>query len=240
MGRRAKYFTREERLVARRAQRALRDSKPEAKQRRQIQNRRAWRRKRERELLLVAPPEIPEAVHQQAAMNMSDAKHVHIFEEFCGGREDMQLEEIDLDWGDFNMLIGIPPYPHEVISRLDLSEEWPLLRSALHGVMAYRYLQYCEDLIRRCKRPSGTPGHIRAGLDSTFQELVCEYNKVASAARQLFEQGNKVGVAVANHNTKWISRIMVYTLEDMATVRNGCDGLIRTLTERKWEVELGE
>ncbi|KAJ3511256.1 hypothetical protein NMY22_g15707 [Coprinellus aureogranulatus] len=236
MGRRAMYFTREERLAARRVQRAIRDSKPGAKERRQKQNRQAWRRKREKELLQVDPPTVPEAVHRQAKVEMSDLDHRNIYRQFAEGRESIELGEVELGWDEFNMLIGAPPYPSKVTSGLDFGKEWPILRSALHGVMAYRYLAYCDDMIRRCQRPTITAGRLRAGLNTTFHELVAEHNKLIASARQLMEQRDNVGITLANQNIAWISRLIIDTLQDMVILRDGSGSLLRTLAERKWEV----
>ncbi|KAJ3525102.1 hypothetical protein NMY22_g10712 [Coprinellus aureogranulatus] len=240
MGRRAKYFTREERLVARRAQRARRDARPEAKERRKKQNRRAWRRKRERERLHDEPPAVPRVVRQNSAMKMSDSENKHIFDEFRQGRENIQIGELEIEWEDFNMLIGAPPYPSRVTLNPDFAMAWPTLRSALHGIMAYRYHNYCNDLIQRCKRPNSTPGHIRAILESTYKDLVLEYNRIAAAAQQCFHEGDRVGVSIANQNTIWVSRVMIYTVDDMVTVREGCGTLVRTLADRVYEISRGE
>ncbi|KAJ3530924.1 hypothetical protein NMY22_g8369 [Coprinellus aureogranulatus] len=237
MGRRAKYFTREERLIARRAQRALRDSRPGAKEHRKTQNRRAWRRKRDKERLQVEPPAVPEYIRQQAAMEMSDVQHRTVFEEFCEGRDDIELGEINIEWEDFDTLVGAPPYPTSVTLGLDPADDSPILRSAMHGFMAFRYLQYCEDQIKRCQRV--TAGRIRAGLETTYRELVTEYNKLVDAAQLHSHQGDEMGATIINHNIKWISRVLVHTVEDMVTVREGCETLIRILVDRKWEIRHG-
>lgn len=168
---------------------------------------------------------------------MSNIEHHSIFDQFCQGRDSIELGELNVEWEDFDMLIGAPPYPSMITSNPDFPKQWPRLRAVIHGVMAYRYIAYCDEQVGRCQKHSA--GHIRKGLNSTYHGLALDYNDLVITARRLRDKGDKAGAAVASLYSIWISRIMVDTVEDMVTLREGCARLIRTLTDRKWEVQHG-
>lgn len=140
----------------------------------------------------------------------------------------------DVDADDFNMLIGPGPYPINITSSPNFTEIWPILQSALHGVQVCRYLAYCDDILGRCKRLPAW--HIFAGLNETYDELVVEYNKIAVAARHHSERGEDPEACIATHNMRWISRIIVYIVDDMVAVKEGTDVVLRTLCDRMWTI----
>lgn len=254
MGRRAKYQTKEERLVARRAQRVQRDSKPgyvvsvglgayqltvrRAKEVRRVQNRRAWRKKRNKELLHQDLPTVPQAIRNQAKVEISSAEHKRLYGEFCEGRDSIELGgDFNIDADDFDILIGPGPYSTAITSNIKFSEHWPKLSAAIHGLMAYRYIAYCDEIVNRCHRyPSH---HLISGLYSIHHDLVLQYNQLTVASQRFFSEGDKPGLALAKQSGKWISRLIVYTVEDMEALRGGCGSLMRTLTERRWQIKHG-
>lgn len=251
MGRAAKYLTQEERLAARRAQRAQRDSRPgyvshfkvsahsqaslREKEKRQRQNRRAWRRKTGRELLEKDPPEISPAIRNQANIELSSTEHVSLYQQFCEGRDSVELEgECMVDAEDFDAMIGPGPYPTHVTSSPTFAEDWPRLRSALHGMMVFRYLGYCDNILVRCRKYPASL--IIGGLTSTYHDLVREYNKTTIAAQQYSVQGDRAGIMVASQHGRWISRMLVYMVEDMLKLKKGPEYLLSTVCDRQWRI----
>ena len=210
------------------------DSIPRAKEVRREQNRRAWQKKRNRELLMKDPPALPDHVYEEATAEMSQVDHARIFKQFCEGRDSLGIGNVDVGEDDFDALIGPSPYPASLTSHSGFFRDWPILCAALHGVMARRYLSYCDQLIHRCLQFPDT--HIITGLHATHQDLIVSYNRVTVGARRLFALGDKVGVVIATHNKRWIARVLVYTAEDMVALREGCSNLVRTLSDRKWKI----
>ncbi|TEB25838.1 hypothetical protein FA13DRAFT_1796153 [Coprinellus micaceus] len=194
MGRSAKYQTREERLGARRAQRAERATAPGAREARQAENRRAWQKKRWLQLLDREPPEIPQAIREEAEKAISSDEYPRIFNQFLEGRDSLGLDEVDVEEVDFEAMTGAPPYPNHITSLSGFSEVWPMLGTALHGIMARQYLKYCDELIARC---SGlTQDHIMAGLDVKYRELTVEFNREVIEIRRLAEEGDRAALKI--------------------------------------------
>ncbi|KAJ3525067.1 hypothetical protein NMY22_g10731 [Coprinellus aureogranulatus] len=236
MGRRAKYFTVDDRLAARRERAAQRALKPGAREARQAQNRRSYLKKKERELLNRDPPTIPKDVYKQATSLMSGVRQLKVFQQFCEGQLRLELRNLDVEWEDFDMLVGAPPYPNKITSNPHFKKEWLELRAALHGFMAHRYLFYCAELTNKCQQSSAT--QILELLDSNYNELVLEHSKIQLAEAALLEE-DVAEQAIATLNKRWIARIMVYTVEDMVVLREGLKKFVESLAQRSSRIREG-
>lgn len=177
---------------------------------------------------------MPTSIREQASMIMSSVENLSLYQSFCDGRDSIEFEgDLIVDQDEFEQLVGPGPYPTHITSNPNFSD-WPKLHSALHGVLSFRYLAYCEDVLARChKFPDW---HVYSGLYSTYNELAIEYNKTTKTARQHFEEGNDGATSIAVLNGRWISRMMVYIAEDMVSVKEGKERLLGRICERRWHI----
>lgn len=255
MGRPAKYHTREERLIARRAQRARRESEPgydillfhlpegfrlrvaRAKEVRRAQGRRAWQKKRNLALLNKGPPNIPEAVREQALKEISSLEYSRMYNQFLQGRDTLGFEEVDIEEEDFEAMMGAPPYSNLIASLSGFSEKLPVITAALHGMLVRKHIAHCDDLLARARSLSQL--HIYNGLNAQYHELIVKFNETTICARDSSERGDIAAVAMATLNNKWAAKQIVDTVEGMEALREGCDKFIRTILERKWQLGSG-
>lgn len=177
---------------------------------------------------------MPPSIREQAAMTLSSEEYIAIYNNFCDGRDTIELQgELIVDEDEFDKLVGPGPYPTYITSNPNFAD-MPKLHSALHGVMVHRYLAYCEDMITRChKFPEW---HMYSGLYSTYNELAMEYNKTTKTARRYFEEGKHGATSIAVLNGRWISRMIVYTVDDMVSVKEGRERLLGRVCERRWRL----
>ncbi|TEB19500.1 hypothetical protein FA13DRAFT_1718717 [Coprinellus micaceus] len=204
--------------------------RPRAREARQAENRRAWQKKCRLRLLEREPPSVPPAIQEEAEREVSSNEYPRIFNQFLEGRESIRLEAVDVEVKDFEGMMGMPPFPETTTSLSDFSGEWPILSAALHGIMSRQCLEYCKDLILRCRTLSEE--HIIGGLDAKYRDLVVRFNQSAIYIRRFSEAGDEAGVAIATLNNRWIARLIVYTAQDIGALREGCSSVVHVVSER--------
>ncbi|KAJ3508958.1 hypothetical protein NMY22_g16451 [Coprinellus aureogranulatus] len=237
MGRRAKYFTREERLKARRAQRALRDSQPGRKEKRSEENRRAWRKKKAVKLLNQDPPKAPDDVYELAEMNMFVEGYERWFQQFLEGRDCLGLDEVDIEVEELESLTAAPPYPTSITRISSFSDDWPLIRTVIQGYAARKYIEQCDVLVKQCR---DAPEHIIiTQLHVEYQNLIAQWSDLTEALGRLQSAGDQPETEIARQNTRWISRLVLYKIEDIRELRNGMGSLVNMVMDRRWRIERG-
>lgn len=204
------------------------------KEARQAQNRRAWQKKRRLQLLDRQPPTVPECIQDEAEKDIPRIVHPSIYNQFLEGRESLGLDEVDVEEEDFEEMMKESPESNTITSAPGFSGFWLKLSAALHGTSARQYLQYCDELISRANQLA--EGHLIAGLDFRYHELLIEFKRRVIAIQKLSERGDEGAVAIATQNNYWVAKQIVYTAQDIVALREGCSKLVSMVTERRWTV----
>ncbi|KAJ3508320.1 hypothetical protein NMY22_g16651 [Coprinellus aureogranulatus] len=235
MGRRAKYFTREERLEARRAQRALKESQPGWKEKRSQENRRAWRKKQAIKLLNQDPPLVPKHVRDLAEEEISSADYGNWYHQFRQGRDCLGLDEVDIEVEELERLTSLPPYPTSVTRMSSFPEDWPLISAALHGYSARKYIEHCTTLLTLCRR--FRQHDIVNQLYEEYRELVLHRSRLSDAMKHFRFPKDQEEIYITRQNMRWTSRLLLHKIEDIGELRKGVGNLVNMIVERQWRIE---
>ncbi|KAF6750497.1 hypothetical protein DFP72DRAFT_851586 [Ephemerocybe angulata] len=229
MGRRAKYLTLSEKNEAHKARRAILKLRPENIAAKKAENRRQYLRRK-------PIPALADSLTLQAKAPMSWSSWSSLFERFYRGEDTLVIEELDLDENDFRALLGRPPYPNS-LTTMDTDsfhDIWGQLSAAIHGYMSCRY---AKDLEERTSR-------IRDMSDSAIIEELWDRYTALSKDR-VFLVGILKGKTMLQYapeellamiNLNWISRLIVFTVEDLEAFRYNRFHFIRTCTDRLWTI----
>ncbi|KAJ3543009.1 hypothetical protein NMY22_g3296 [Coprinellus aureogranulatus] len=167
MGRPAKYFTREERLAARRARLRERYQDPQFVQTRSKENRRHYAKKRLRENAnLIMPERLKQLGSQPYSFKEED-----VLDRFRAG------------------LLPAPSIPPEDIDSIIFEKDWDALSAALHGYQVRKYLESQREQLRRYQ--SQTKVVVLSGLVSQFHHLQ-EFFGILDRAGNHYEKKGKL------------------------------------------------
>ncbi|KAJ3531282.1 hypothetical protein NMY22_g8220 [Coprinellus aureogranulatus] len=237
MGRRAKYFTREERLEARKAQRALKESQPGWKEKRSEENRQAWRKKQALKLLNQGPPLVSQRVRDLSEEEISGGDYESWYHQFREGRDCLGLDEVDIEVEELECLTSSPPYPTSVTRVSSFSEDWPLISAVLHGYSARKYIEHCDTLIDLCRR---APQHgIISRLYEEYRGLVLHWSRLDDAMKHFRSPEDQEEIYITTQNIRWTSRLLLYKVEDIGELGKGVGNLVNAIIERRWRIEHG-
>ncbi|KAF6754840.1 hypothetical protein DFP72DRAFT_847837 [Ephemerocybe angulata] len=227
MGRRAKYFTLVEKTQACKERRAILKLRPEAIAAKQAENRRQYLRRK-------PIPTLPDSLRLQAKAAMSWSSWGLLFDRFYRGEDSLAIDELYLEENDFRALLGRPPYPNS-LTTMDIDsfqDIWPQLSAAIHGYMSCRYAKDVE----------GRTSRIRDMTDSAvIEELWHRYT--ALSKDHVFLMGILKGKSMLQYtpeellamiNLNWISRLIVFAVEDLEAFRYDRSHFIRTCIDRLW------
>ncbi|KAJ3522871.1 hypothetical protein NMY22_g11696 [Coprinellus aureogranulatus] len=237
MGRRAKYWTNEERLKARRERRASRASTEHGKAVKSQENRRYYQKKRGLQLLKEPTPTNGEPIRVLAAAEISSPEYHRLFAQFCGGRVDLGFDEFELDESDFEKLTGLPPYPESVASMSSLEEDGARLYAAMHGFATHKYLDILDQTIR--SSVSKADYELIYDLLQHRERLRTEYNTLKIAHRESLQSSRRAsGVQLARYTgTKGKSTCRAFqssakSSPDHSTICLSAAALVRKLRDR--------
>ncbi|KAJ3507625.1 hypothetical protein NMY22_g16873 [Coprinellus aureogranulatus] len=166
MGRPAKYFTREERLAARRARRAERTRDPSFLEMHSNENRRHYAKKR---LLENAQLAVPEAVQELGTQpfRFEDESIVVRFR-LCFNIE--LLEDCGVNGDILEEFNARPPFPAALLTPLDIDKDWPAFSAALHGYQLRKYIESQHERLRQYRNQ--TKVLVSSALVQHFQHLL--------------------------------------------------------------------
>ncbi|KAJ3511602.1 hypothetical protein NMY22_g15600 [Coprinellus aureogranulatus] len=206
MGRAAKYFTREERLAARRARRAERTQDPRFLEMRANENRRHYAKKRLSENAQITVPERVQELGTQP-FRFKDESVVVRFRmcfniellENCGINDDI-LDEFSIR----------PPFPSSLLSPLDVDKDWDALSAALHGYHLRKFVEAEHERLRQLR--SQTKVSISSGLVRHFNHLHELWDDHNKAAVRYEKKGNTVGKYLCEYNAHWTATKMIERL----------------------------
>ncbi|KAJ3529899.1 hypothetical protein NMY22_g8803 [Coprinellus aureogranulatus] len=235
MGRPAKYFTKEERLQARRSERAKRAAMPGGREKRSEENRRAYLRRRGIQHLNEPTQPIPERILKLSESVIIAPGYSKLFSSFRDGRDILGLDEMDIEEADLEVLTGEPPYPPEIVSLSAFSDEWPSISAAMHGYATRRYLGRCDALVTASIK---TKDHVLIfELIRDHDNLFSEYQRIIDALRAFQQDGEHAQSLIAQQNSRWYSRLIRYSHQDIEMLRKGGGELLKGVMERKWQLE---
>ncbi|KAJ3543804.1 hypothetical protein NMY22_g3012 [Coprinellus aureogranulatus] len=233
MGRTAKYLTRKERLEAQRKQRALRAQKPGAKAVRSAESRRAYLKRKGLTLIRTEVPQPDASIRRAAELGMSSQDYVNVFRQFRGGEGTLVLDGLDGEV-DIDALAGMPPYPRCLVDLDTFFDDWDYIEAAMHGGMARRHLEQCEELIDLRRRLSDH--ELAIELHKRHKELTLEYQRFVDTHAHLDRFGQWQESDIALQNVKWKSRLLMYSWGDIEALKKG-DGLfVHEVMERMWNI----
>ncbi|RDB15507.1 hypothetical protein Hypma_004164 [Hypsizygus marmoreus] len=213
MGRRAKYFTQDEKGVGTRTRKKIYASSPRCQALRTAQNQRAYQIRRETAVPQVAVPVLPVPVLSAELLALADmpTPHSRIFHQVCQSSD--ALDETDYADSELKKWDCSPPYT------LLLPRHPDKLYDALQG---YRTRLQREEEIRRLHRYETERLDIFA--TEVHAELVSHYNRweeLRDMLGNISEEG--VDGQMGRELLRWEARRVFQLEKDLAALRQGSD-----------------
>ncbi|KAJ3510329.1 hypothetical protein NMY22_g16005 [Coprinellus aureogranulatus] len=232
MGRRAKYWTNEERLKARRERRASKASTAQARAVKSEENRRYYRKKCGLKLLKEPTQVNEEPIRVLAAAEISSPTYQRLFVQFREGRDNLGFDELDLEEDDFERLSGLPPYPVAFVSANLSDEEWRKVQAALHGFATQRYLGVLDELFRSSVNKADY--ELIYDLLEHREQLGTSYDALKNAHQEVLQSNRYVEGRIVEQNIHWHCRLLEYNWEDIKGLKESGRGFTRMISERRW------
>ncbi|KAJ3503019.1 hypothetical protein NMY22_g18394 [Coprinellus aureogranulatus] len=226
MGRPAKYFTREERLAARRIRLAERYNDPKFVESRSKENRRYYAKKR---LVQNANIAVPERVQEVASLPYS-FKDTDVVIRFRAGYNIELLAVYAVCDTHLDVYSRLPPYPESHIVDIDLDKDWDALSAALYGYQVRKYIESLQEQIRLYN--SETKVTISTGLVRQFNRLEELWGVLDKAVQRYLKAGKLVPARIANHTARWQATTMMYIKQDLEALAKPDDSYISLVQSR--------
>ncbi|KAJ3530370.1 hypothetical protein NMY22_g8602 [Coprinellus aureogranulatus] len=227
MGRPAKYFTREERLAARRNRLRERYQDPQFVQIRSVENRRYYAKKRLRENASLT---IPEHLKQLGSQPYS-FKDEDVLKRFRGGFNNIEpLTVCSINDALLDDYSRLPPYPSKSIKSIILEKDWDALSAALHGYQVRKYLDSQHKQLRHYR--SQTKVMVSAGLVSQFHRLHEFFEILERGGNHYEKKGDLVASHIAKQTARWQATMMVYIHQDLEALAEMDDSYLTLVYNR--------
>ncbi|KAJ3522847.1 hypothetical protein NMY22_g11706 [Coprinellus aureogranulatus] len=226
MGRPAKYYTREERLAARRARRAERYRDPSFVQTRSSENRRWYAKKRLEENAKITIPDHIRAASSQPFTFEDESVVVR----FRGSFNIESLKNTAVSDVALETLSKLPPYPNSIIDLVDIDEDWDALSGALYGYQLRKYIEAQTDQVRMYRIQ--TKVAVSTDLVRQFNRLQEMWGVFDKAVKRYISQLNVVGRYLSSHNARWTAVMMVYIQEDLEALKKNDDSYVTRVYDR--------
>ncbi|KAF6742586.1 hypothetical protein DFP72DRAFT_1081809 [Ephemerocybe angulata] len=228
MGRRPKYLTVEAKKQARTEQRRVLNKRPNTANIRCEENQRYYYKHK-------LPPMVPSDVKHHAKLPISWTMWNSIFERFKAGQDMLVLDELELDEEDLQSLLGPPPYPTHLTTSKHFEDVWGAVSAAMHGLLTWEYV---GDLNRRISSIVGKSDvTVRIELWASYLDLLARRKALLAHLSSLSLCYHTPSDMITFINVMWLSRLTVYTAEDLASMYLGRATLLRTWLDRVWDLE---